>query len=433
MDGSLPMSVHRSFGIFSRDPSLVRSILEALPSKEEFSYSAQSFQSIELVRDYLFYELPDFLILDLDLSAEDLQNVERILAEDPWLGGVGILGMQGTIGKNDFLELSARWNLIALTSRDDIQGFERSILNILRTPALVLDYQKTAPFHSDSSGTVKLPNDLKQAEKLSGVIASYLLRSGRIDKKKFYHISMSLSELLINAIEHGNCKISFSDKTRLLDAGINLSDYIEELNVKNPSIGKREVTLEYKITDHYSTWLIRDMGDGFDVKTFMNPDNQDLLLSHGRGILMALHSSDSLTYNEKGNEVTLLCNHQKEDECRIPKGFINEEILEFMPGDTIFAEDEESTHLYYILNGEFKIEVGGALVGHLVPADVFLGEMSFLLNRRRTASVTACKKSRLLKISHRSFIRIIKSHPHYMLMLSRVLAFRLERSNLHVG
>ena len=107
--------------------------------------------------------------------------------------------------------------------------------------------------------------------------------------------------------------------------------------------------------------------------------------------------------------------------------------MEFEPGNIIFSEDEDSTHLYYILNGEFKIEAGGATVGHLAPADVFLGEMSFLLNRRRTASVTATVKSRLLKISHRSFIRIIKSHPHYMLMLSRVLAYRLERSNLHVG
>ena len=427
------MSVHRNFGIYTRDSSLTHSISAILPSPKEYSYTVQNFQSIEAARDYLLYDLPDFFIIDLSSESQELEQMRRIMQEDPWLGGVGVVGLQGSVDKKDFLQLSADWNILALVQRDDMEGLQKVLHSIVKTPALILDYQKTSPFHQSSSGILEIPNDLREAEKLAGIIASYLLRSGRIDKKKFYNLSMSLSELLINAIEHGNCEISFTDKTRLLEQGVNLADYIDELNQNDGKIGSRKVTLEYSIEEDSSSWKVRDMGKGFKFKKYLNPENQDVMLPHGRGILMAVYSSDSLTYNDIGNEVTLVCNHQKEDDCRIPKGLLSEEIVLFDPGEVIFSENEDSTYLYYILNGEFEVAVGGVTVGHLVPADVFLGEMSFLLNRRRTAKVTATKKSRLLKISHRSFIRIVKAHPNYMLVLARILAQRLERSNLCAG
>ena len=148
---------------------------------------------------------------------------------------------------------------------------------------------------------------------------------------------------------------------------------------------------------------------------------------------MAASSSDSLEYNEKGNEATLVCNHQKEDEYRVPVGLLAEEVVIFEKGEVVFSENEESSHLFYILTGEFEVSVGGSRVGHLAPADMFMGEMSFLLNRRRTAAVVALNRSRLLKISHRSFIRIIKTYPNYMLVLARLLAQRLSRTNLATG
>jgi CRP-like cAMP-binding protein len=58
-----------------------------------------------------------------------------------------------------------------------------------------------------------------------------------------------------------------------------------------------------------------------------------------------------------------------------------------------------------------------------------MGEMSFLLNNRRSAAVKAETDGSLVKISKRSFISVIKKYPHYGIYLAKVLAQKLIRSN----
>lgn len=62
-------------------------------------------------------------------------------------------------------------------------------------------------------------------------------------------------------------------------------------------------------------------------------------------------------------------------------------------------------------------------------ADLFLGEMSFLLNRRRTATARSESAGSLISISRRDFVEAIREKPQYALVLSRLLAQRLERQN----
>jgi hypothetical protein len=62
--------------------------------------------------------------------------------------------------------------------------------------------------------------------------------------------------------------------------------------------------------------------------------------------------------------------------------------------------------------------------------DVFLGEMSFLLNNRRSATVKAASGGRLIRVSKREFVDAIKKKPHYALLLARLLAQRIHRINL---
>jgi CRP-like cAMP-binding protein len=146
--------------------------------------------------------------------------------------------------------------------------------------------------------------------------------------------------------------------------------------------------------------------------------------------MMAKNSSDELHYNEKGNQVTLVCHHKKEEEYSIPFGFRDEEEIEFKTGDLVFQEGDSSTSLYYILYGEFDIMVKDKKVGHLTPSDMFLGEMSFLLNNKRSATVIAAKPSKVLIIPKKSFIKIIKQYPNYLVLISRLLAHRLARANV---
>ena len=68
----------------------------------------------------------------------------------------------------------------------------------------------------------------------------------------------------------------------------------------------------------------------------------------------------------------------------------------------------------------------------LTPADIFMGEMSFLLNNRRSATVRAEGEGRLVKIPRKSFVAVIKNYPHYGLFLSKLLARKIARANVRI-
>lgn len=420
--------LHRNFGIISKDHNIVDLLKPTLNEIDTENYSFALLTSFEESSEFINFDLPDFIVVDLDNSIEDLERIQKLLKEDPWLVGIGVICILGEEKSEDFLQLAHKWNLVALVDRSDQDSLRRAFRIVLMSEHLLMDRRTDFQFQEKPTGQIVISNDVEMAEKTANLVATYLLESGKIDRNKYYNLNMGLSELMINAIEHGNCGISFSDKTKLLEDGVNIMEHIRTLN-EDPEIAKRYVTLDYAIEEDRSTWVITDMGEGFDHKEFMKNNPQNLFLPHGRGIMMARNSSDELSYNDLGNQVTLVCHHYSEARSTVPIGFREEEEVLIKEGESVFEEGEESSYLCYILSGEFQVQVGGKEIGSLSPNDMFMGEMSFLLNRKRSATVIAVKDSKILRISQKSFINIIKKYPNYMLLLSRLLAQRLSRAN----
>ncbi|MCP4133707.1 MAG: ATP-binding protein, partial [bacterium] len=55
-------------------------------------------------------------------------------------------------------------------------------------------------------------------------------------------------------------------------------------------------------------YTVTDEGNGFIFQPFINSRMADVnkrMESHGRGIIMAKNIFDAITYNKKGNQVTL--------------------------------------------------------------------------------------------------------------------------------
>jgi len=74
--------------------------------------------------------------------------------------------------------------------------------------------------------------------------------------------------------------------------------------------------------------------------------------------------------------------------------------------------------------------VNDQVVSTMSPEDIFMGEMAFLLDNQRSATVRARTEGTLVGISKKDFIEAIKKKPHYALFLSRLLAQRIQRANL---
>ncbi|MCB5195605.1 ATP-binding response regulator [Deefgea salmonis] len=115
-------------------------------------------------------------------------------------------------------------------------------------------------------------------------------------------VAMGLSELLVNAIEHGNLGISYADKSRLLQAGC-WQDEVES-RLASSEYAARKVAVKYSMNEDEIQIYITDEGQGFDWQPFLEFSPERAFDPHGRGISMArMMSFDSLEYQGKGNEV----------------------------------------------------------------------------------------------------------------------------------
>lgn len=113
------------------------------------------------------------------------------------------------------------------------------------------------------------------------------------------------SELLINAVEHGNLGISYAGKSRLLEEG----RWIEEVEnrLKHPDYAGRFVKVSLEIAGDTSRVTIVDQGPGFDWQSYLDFSPERVFDLHGRGIAMSKAVSfDNLEYRGCGNTVVAM-------------------------------------------------------------------------------------------------------------------------------
>jgi hypothetical protein len=199
-------------------------------------------------------------------------------------------------------------------------------------------------------------------------------------------LHVALFEMIMNGIEHGNCGITYEEKTEYLSQYGDMIPLIRE-KCRDPEIGRRRVKVTYRITPDHSLFQISDDGDGFDWRARLNDDEVNFG-EHGHGIRMTRHYIENLTYNEAGNLVSFEVHHEKQANAT-PGIFANQEVVALSDGEIVFREGEESNDLFYIITGRLDILSGDQRIAELSPDDIFLGEMSFLLGNRRSATVVA--------------------------------------------
>ena len=115
-------------------------------------------------------------------------------------------------------------------------------------------------------------------------------------------VVIGLHELLLNAVEHGNLGITYSEKTNLV-RNTNWHEEIER-RLGLPEYCKNFATLTFEATQAALTVHIKDAGSGFDWKDYLDFSADRATDPHGRGIATSRALSfHSLEYLGTGNEV----------------------------------------------------------------------------------------------------------------------------------
>lgn len=115
-------------------------------------------------------------------------------------------------------------------------------------------------------------------------------------------VVVGLSELLLNAVEHGNLNIRYEEKSELLKRGM----WQEELEgrLRSPEYRHRVVDVSVERGNGTLTFNIVDQGNGFNPAAYLQFDTERATHAHGRGIAIArMMSFQSMQYLGRGNHV----------------------------------------------------------------------------------------------------------------------------------
>jgi CheY-like chemotaxis protein len=136
--------------------------------------------------------------------------------------------------------------------------------------------------------------DLKEARSLASLLSSLCPDPTTA--------AIGLTELLINAVEHGNLGITYAEKSRLrLD-----NTWEDEVarRLEAPQWRGRYVEVGFERADSELRFVITDQGDGFDASGYLDFDPARACDPNGRGIAIARKLSFSqIDFLGAGNRV----------------------------------------------------------------------------------------------------------------------------------
>lgn len=242
----------------------------------------------------------DVVLLDRMMPRMSGMEVLEKMSAHSELKYIPVILQTAKVSKEDILEGLKAGAYYYLT-----KPFTSAILHsVVNTAVKDRGYNKAllASLNVTKSSVKLIKNAKFQFRSLEDVRAVSSLLACACDEPE--QIAMGLSELMINAVEHGNLHIGYEEKSVL-----------RQDDAWDQEIAKRLESSEYKDKvasidilnkDDVVIYTITDQGDGFAWDDFMDFDTERVMDNHGRGIAMAnmLYFS-KLEYQGNGNTVTV--------------------------------------------------------------------------------------------------------------------------------
>ena len=107
---------------------------------------------------------------------------------------------------------------------------------------------------------------------------------------------------------------------------------------------------------------------------------------------------------------------------------IEKYLVDFHNGDILCSEGDESKDLYILLDGKLEILKGNRKIAEVAESGSSIGEISFLLETKRTATVRAVSDGQAVCVPKDQINQFLQEFPSLAWKIPRVLAERLDES-----
>ena len=175
---------------------------------------------------------PEIKILDCSGEGQEASEALAILdaiRSDPWLHYGGVVAIQSGNDDQVIQERLRDSNVLAVLRKRELQyNIERLLRILARNKQFLFQRGMQQHLMRKISGTFIMDNDPLDIIVYSNLVTNYLYNANLVNKESKEKLHVALLELLVNAIEHGNCKISFNEKSAWLEKGRDAMDLIRE-------------------------------------------------------------------------------------------------------------------------------------------------------------------------------------------------------------
>ena len=155
MNQSLQL-LHRTFGLITTDSKLEELIKDHMDSEHLSSFTCTTLCELSRSVEFISYDLPDLLIIDLEKPIVGLDEIEKVLKEDPWLVGISVICIVKENESLDFLEIARRFNLVAILERNDSENIRRALRVIMNAHNIMMESRSMLQFKAEPKGQIQL-------------------------------------------------------------------------------------------------------------------------------------------------------------------------------------------------------------------------------------------------------------------------------------
>lgn len=102
------------------------------------------------------------------------------------------------------------------------------------------------------------------------------------------------------------------------------------------------------------------------------------------------------------------------------------------PGEVLFSEGDKGNLMFAVIEGELELSCSGRVVDE-VGAGGIVGEMALIDDEPRSATATAKTPTCVVPVDARQFTFLVQEHPTFAILVMKVMAERLRRTNANVA
>jgi DNA-binding response OmpR family regulator len=161
---------------------------------------------------------------------------------------------------------------------------------------------------------IKLTYKFTSAELDPGILArnicEYIQKMQFSSAEEITNFELVFTEILVNAIDHGNLELSSVEKD---NDNLDASNYeqLKKERLNDPAFGGRRLIINFEANDELFSFTVADEGGGYDWKKYVDHSHKiktQLDEVYGRGFKIIQHYMDEIHLNDKGNIITVIKN-----------------------------------------------------------------------------------------------------------------------------